>query len=284
MTTRDRWLVIALDGLEYTLVEKFNLKNLQQVVYGKIDVSEFPLLVTPIVWSSFITGQSAEKVSRNYLPKWQNRFLEWLRLKSIKVGLNRIKGKGKIFTFLGYKKRQTVSYEDIIRRFRESSVKTFFDMIPSSVALSVPPLQTWVSDETRFLMEKVVETGNFTLFEENVWTCFIEKRKKFMKIVRDGGWNLFMCHFMFTDLLGHFYIDNHKKMRTIYSEADTLVKQAKEDLCEDTKVLVISDHGMMIPPDGTLFGDHSNYGFYSCNKELSLKNPRLSSFWDEIVC
>lgn len=280
---KNRWLIIALDGMEY-LLEEFNLKNIQQKVYGKTDVSNFPLLTTPILWGSFITGQTGEKASRKYAPKWDSPFLEWLRYFSIKLGLNRIKGKGKILNTLGYKQREKLSYEDIVRRFNESSVKTIFDKIPNSVALSVPPIQKWVSEETTRLMAETVSTHNFRLFEEHVMQKYSSKKETFIKIIRDGNWDLFMCHFMFTDLLGHFYINNPKKIQQIYTEADSLVKLAKEMVPEDVKVLVISDHGMAPPLGDIPFGDHTNYGFYSCNEDLFLKEPKISSFWDEIVC
>jgi len=31
-------MILAFDGLEYELVEKFNLKNLKQIEYGKVRI------------------------------------------------------------------------------------------------------------------------------------------------------------------------------------------------------------------------------------------------------
>lgn len=280
---KNRWLIIALDGLEYTLVEKFDLKHLKQREYGKVDVSEFLELVTPLIWASFITGQSAEKITRKYLPKWENRFLEKLRWLSIKLKLGRVTGKGRILKLLGFKQRQGISYDNIITRFSESNTRTLFDVVPNSISLSVPPTQKWISEETRFLMEKVVETRNVEPLEKNVWSHFTAKRDIFLKIIKTNNWNLLMCHFMFTDLLGHFWIGHPSKMFKVYAEANMLVKEAKEQIDENTTVLVISDHGMVIPSGKTFFGDHSNYGFYSSNKRLPFKNPKITDFWRVIT-
>jgi len=52
--------IIAIDGLEYTLVEEFDMQNLKQKYYGKTDISEFSESRTIVLWSSFITGRNME--------------------------------------------------------------------------------------------------------------------------------------------------------------------------------------------------------------------------------
>lgn len=53
--------VLAIDALEYTLVEKFDCNNLKQKYYGKTNISEFSEPRTMVLWSSFMTGKNMEK-------------------------------------------------------------------------------------------------------------------------------------------------------------------------------------------------------------------------------
>src|SRR3989338_6208916 len=53
--------VLAVDALEYNLVEEFDCKNLKQEFCGKTDISEFSQPRTMVLWSSFITGKNKEK-------------------------------------------------------------------------------------------------------------------------------------------------------------------------------------------------------------------------------
>ena len=54
-------LIIALDGLEFDIVKRYELRNLRQKVYGKIELNNFKKIYTPIIWASFITGLPPEK-------------------------------------------------------------------------------------------------------------------------------------------------------------------------------------------------------------------------------
>jgi hypothetical protein len=53
--------ILAIDALEYDLVEKFQCRNLMQKFYGKTDISEFSEPRTMVLWSSFMTGINMEQ-------------------------------------------------------------------------------------------------------------------------------------------------------------------------------------------------------------------------------
>lgn len=276
-----RVCILALDGLEYDLVEEFNLETIKQREYGKIDVSTFKDLATPIIWASFITGQSPEKHGLDEIVAWRNPVVQKLRRLSIKLGLDRIKGKGKIFELLGFKHGQF--YDILIEEFKNRKVKTFFDIIPNSRAFSVPPYQEWISNETQRLMKEAINNPKRVgAFEEHVWKVSERKRKKCLKIVRQHDWKLFMMHFIFTDLLGHFFVGNSARMFEVYSEAERFVDNVAKILPKKTLLIVVSDHGMKELGEGT-FGDHSDHGFYSSNVKLGLVNPKITDFFDLVV-
>ncbi len=54
-------VILAIDALEYGLVERFDCKNLKQEHYGKTDISEFSEPRTMVLWSSFLSGKNMEK-------------------------------------------------------------------------------------------------------------------------------------------------------------------------------------------------------------------------------
>jgi len=275
--------ILALDALEYDLVEEFDLKNIKQQEYGKIDVTIFKHLATPIIWASFITGLPPEKhgLDRETIPQWNNLVIDKLRWLSTKMQLGRIKGKGKILEFLGFEHR--AFYEKTLEEFKKRKLQTLFSVIPNSEALSVPPYQKWIDSETQLLLKQAVEKEEkIGTFEQHIWSIFEQKRDKCIKNIREGNWNLFMTHFMFTDLLGHLYAGNLTKMFGVYIRAEQLVEDVKKIIGDETLLLVVSDHGMKTFGKG-IYGDHSNHGFYSSNVQLNLVNPKITDFFNVIV-
>ena len=67
--------VIAIDALEYTLVEEFDLPGLKQAHYGRTDITEFSEPRTMVLWSSFMTGENreAEILARGDKEMWNVR-------------------------------------------------------------------------------------------------------------------------------------------------------------------------------------------------------------------
>lgn len=282
----NRVFILALDGLEYNLVEEFDLKGIKQREYGKVDISMFKELATPIIWASFITGLPPQKHGLG-IRVWNNLVIEKLRELSIKMKLDRIKGKGKVLTSLGFKRSifedRGAFYERIVEEFRHRNLRTLFDVIPSAKALSVPPYQKWISRETSFLMKEALENEKrIEAFENHVWDIFECKRKEYKKAIREDEWNLFMVHFMFMDLLGHIYAGNLTKMFGIYAQAEQLVEEVKKIVGKKTFLLVVSDHGMK-PIGKGMYGDHSDHGFYSSSVKLSLVNPKITDFFPLII-
>lgn len=53
-------VVLAIDALEYDLVERFGCTHLQQHCYGKTDIGEFSEPRTMVLWTSFMTGRNTE--------------------------------------------------------------------------------------------------------------------------------------------------------------------------------------------------------------------------------
>lgn len=277
-----RVCILALDALEYDLVEEFDLKNIKQLEYGKIDVSMFKDLVTPIVWASFISGLPPEKhgLDINAVHYWHSSVIDKLRHLSIKIKLDRIKNKGRILELLGFERK--FIYDQMMAQFKNRKIQTFFDIVPKAEALSVPPYQKWIERETQLLFSQAIQKDKIGPFEQHVWNIFERKKDKCIKIIQEDDWNLFMAHFMFTDLLGHLFAGNLTKMFGIYLKAEELVEDVKKILGDETLLLIVSDHGMKTFGKG-IYGEHSDHGFYSSNVQLNLVNPEVTDFFHLIV-
>lgn len=273
--------ILALDALEYDLVEEFDLKALKQAEYGKVDVSMFKDIATPIIWASFITGLPPEK-HKIELTKWRNPILQKLHELTFKFKLDKVKGKGKIFEWLGFERG--ADYKQNIAQFEKYSSKSLFRVIPKAKAISVPPYQRWISEKTRRYVSDVVHRRiSLTSYERYVEKVFYEKRRSYFKALQKEDWNLLMVHFMFTDLFGHFFITDFEKMLEIYLDAEQLVKDTQQLIDDETWLLIISDHGMEPIVNEARVGDHSDHGFYSSNIPLGLVDPKITDFFDLIV-
>lgn len=304
-------LIVALDGLEYDLVEKFDLKNLKQVEYGKVDLSQFSVLSTPTIWASFITGLPPEKHEVKIGRVWNNPFVQLLYerflLLSNNLGLQTITGgRGKtIFDLLRFKLKQHTLLIDPNKmtlhdknRYRKRGIKTIFDIVDKSIPLDIPTYDTRDEFQGRLkdlraslrsmgIMEgielrHVIDNPRLEKsFEEKfIWKSFSSMRKRCFKAL-ESDWRLIMAYFRYADPLGHLFRSDLTKMWEGYNMADEIIADLKSRVNEeDTLLLVVSDHGMK--PLGR-YGIHSDHAFYSTNKKLGLENPKITDFFHLIL-
>ena len=54
-------VILAVDALEHSLVEKFDLANLKQKSYGKTNLDDFSEPRTMVLWPSILSGENKEK-------------------------------------------------------------------------------------------------------------------------------------------------------------------------------------------------------------------------------
>jgi len=265
-----RVLILALDGLEYDLVIRWRLRNLMQVRYGvfKSDISpHFKKPHTPMLWASFITGKDPKEHGVDEWWRW-NPLLEKIRwLPPFKW----IKGKRRLLEKLGIKPKPSL---------KTLNIETIFDIVKPSIAIDVP---TWSMDVSkRFRMIESIMKKNVDALIENVWKRHREKVEELYNSL-DKEWRLLMVWFDIADILGHVCISMCRpQLLKCYLELDRLVKNLRDRLDSDTFILVVSDHGMKPMPDGT--GDHSEYGFWSINRDYSWFNPqRITDFYHLIL-
>jgi len=255
---------LLLDGLDHRLVEKWNLKELKQArhgVYEALICPKYRQPYTPQVWASFITGKNVE------VDDW------WTYGKVLDQIINALKkipwirGKGWILRKLGIKKR-VVNKMDL-------RTKTIFDVVKPSIALFIPAYNE--PSGFHYELNEALSKG-LKEYEEKIWEIHYRRVKETLKQIR-GDWLLFMAWFDLADLLGHIHIAKRPpKLWKAYLALDILATIIRENLPEDTLLLIVSDHGI----EAT--GDHSRYGFYSINRDLEFFKPKkITDFYDLIM-
>lgn len=273
-----RVIILAYDGLEYDLVEKFNLENLKQKEYGKTDISDFKVTSTPILWGSFLTGERITKYLKRDLIK--NRVISFIyysleelrrRLKLDRTSL------GDIITNVIQK---VDSYRSNFWKLNIPVETTFLSSFNKVEIIDVPLLNN-KSEKVYELAEVLNERISEREWEQRIWKQYQRKKKKLLHSLNNKN-DLLMIWICISDVFGHLFRGDLSKMFEVYQELDELTKEVKLNAPEDTWILIVSDHGMRRL--GERYGDHSkmNYGFYSSNIVLKLNRPKITDFYNII--
>ncbi len=235
-------IVIAIDALEYDLVEEFGFKNLKQASYGKTDISEFEEPRTMVLWSSFMTGENKEKeiLSKGKKEMWNTKIpLEDTFFSEF--------NNPKVIDLPGF------SYERKQHEKERKLMKEFFS-----------------TDDPKKKQEIKKE------YKEHAFKHHRKLKKEYEKVL-DEDHDFLLFYISIADVLGHLMFGNKTLIKTIYRDMDETVEEAQKN---DEKVLVLSDHGMELI--GEKYGDHSDHGFWSYSQECSLDKPRITDFADFI--
>lgn len=270
-----RVLILAYDGLDHDLVETLSLRNILQREHGKVEV---PIVggiddpSTPIVWTSFITGESPEVHGVDMPQMWDNEFDGLRSFVRRHRGIHNILKRFKV----GQKVREATGARSSFPSRKNIKVDTFFEVVKPSVALGVPVYNKNLEEIYPIgdVMRARQDPEYLPVFEERVRGIFDEEVKALFDAI-DGEWRLLMVHLHITDLFGHAFWGT-EKVATLYEEMDLLTKRVKARLREDDLVLIISDHGM------SKLG-HTKKGFYSFNVKIGLVDPDIKDFFNIVT-
>lgn len=253
--------VIGIDGLDYSLVKELDLKNLKQKEFGEVTVpidEEVGHPVSPTVWATFLTGERSDKEFefdskvRGFLTKLKKKF----NVPDIPYITSRPPLFGKLFT------------KD--RGFPSLERKTFLDEVESTV-VNVPYYDySFVEDHPFFINPDMVAKDFKEFFDKRM-----EEFKTGLKKMEETSNPLSMIYFNL-DMIQHRFFMDMEYIRDLYMEVDEILGNTR--LNEEFLVMTISDHGFDFEE-----GTHSNYAFYSANKELELEDPHITDFYDIIM-
>ena len=249
-------LVIGIDGLEYDLVEKLDLKNLKQENYGKIILpeefyhKESNVPYTPIVWTTLVTGLKPFEHKQYSMWVYKNKFIERIR-----QPFGFIKNKRMILEMLGIKPKMIMFKTDKI---------TIFDRCSPSLAVNVPAINLW-NKPNKVIMRDLIQNDKFKM------ALIIAKKyaedviKEFLNEVEKGNYVLGMFYINLLDIAGHLcWYRCTDKLVKYYIWTDGIIKKVLDAVPHKIS-LVISDHGMQGASD-RISGCHSKHMFWSLNK------------------
>ena len=218
-------IVVAIDALEYELIEEFDCKNLKQDYYGKTNISEFTEPRTMVLWSSFMTGMNKEKevLIDGNKEMWNKKW-----------DINE--------TFFSSFKNPVVldlpgfSYDLDAHEKSRKLLKSFFET------------------QNKEEKENVRKEYNKDAMEHH------KKIKNQYEDALNEEHDFILGYFSSIDVIGHLNFGNKTLMKMLYKEMDEIVERLKQRF--NCHVIVLSDHGMRAIG---MFGDHSEYGFWSTN-------------------
>ena len=267
-----RVTIIGIDGLDYNIVEAMELKNLQQEVCGKLTIPrecyrEIMKGVfspwTPLCWMSIITGQIPPEELRQEKKKvYTNNMLDWLR-RNVGKYLGFMRGKRKILMKAGvelskYKMVETPFIRDM---------DTIFDLAEKPLDFNIPAYSEGYT--LRPFETEAEGLEHLELFDEEDKLV-----KKFIRTVlsRDPSYDLFMAYMRAIDHYGHQKFAT-KDFFNRYKLMDLFIHEVRQRV--DGLLVICSDHGFKKLEGTRTGGIHSDYAFYSINKELDVEMNSL---------
>ena len=287
-----RVLILGIDALEYKRVKEWNLQNLMQEEHGKtiVPVSEgFDEPATLVVWPSFIAGKEPLEMGFD-VPILYRQPIKWF-LGSVYFPLkfsfaddevsiqDKMKTRSKMISRINLflMKAGFGRYPER----KDIKVPTLFDNEEiNSIHINVPVYDEIFSaegrDSARNGVIRAISDKEFrNEFEKRLRKEFEDGENKVFDLLKKDDWDLYMQYFYVLDGVQHVFFKNKIKVMDYYLRFNEFVGKVREQLPEDMMLLIVSDHGGEN-------GLHTDHGFYSCNQELGLENPKISEFKDII--
>jgi hypothetical protein len=257
---------LGLDGLEYKFVLSWNLQNLQQKQFGKIEVpihEQKKVPVSPEVWASFLTGKVIRGKDFARIGT-SGKILELLMYLRKKVNLSL--GVGKIFS------------KHAPRKFPKLNEPTFIDD-PHIEEVNSPYYSydhTVLSTIKKFGLNEMglQQTINemISVYEKRKVDILIEINKKLVNS------RAVFAYMHFPDALQHLLFMRMDELKKNYNDLNLFISELKKNIDEDVIFIIVSDHGF-----DTTKGTHSNYGCYSSNVPLIPEPNHITDFFDIIL-
>ncbi len=274
-----RIIILGIDGLEYTLIEEWNLKYLKQKAYTKTDLSDFGVVITPLIWAAMLTGRKIDEIEKIFL-KRAKFFSETPR--SVKVKTSQYSFAKIASKILPKKVKMWIirnilpdPFEKTKNIIRDKKYKTIFDFFDKTWTNGIPTYGRNVANkETRNVM-KEASKGNLKPLIEYAFRIYEEDKKQLFEALKKD-YELIFWYTPFLDEISHFYIRKKLKLMNIYLDLNNLIKKIYKIISPNDVLYIVSDHGM-VPVERSVsgsFGEHSDYGFFSSNTGELIKKPQ----------
>jgi len=280
-------LILAFDGLEYNLVEKWKLENLKQERYYKLEIPDecFKYSLTsrgelvhepwtPFVWSSIVTGKLPVEIGLTEVnvQEWDNILLQKIRSLIVRLKLNKrmitrflVNDKGKGLEKIGFRKK----YFNLIEK---SKYPTFFQNIDDTLPINIPLVFQLRSFKEEVNWKLKLKGEGIEEFLAEIWKEYRRVTSITLDAITANKWKLIMSYVRLLDTVGELQYGRFVKMHKAYMECNLYAGRVNELIGDDTALIILSDHGIEEMPN-TKYGKHSDHAFFSINRDL-LETPK----------
>ena len=270
-------IVLGIDGLEYNLVKEWQLKNIMQKKYCKIDLSDYNVIVTPPIWGSMLTGKIDKEVIK-----------VWVKLAEVLGGDKNIKQKwwtkfgiilppsvnfwiwDHIFTPIigGDPFKTTANY--VI----EKNERNIFEFFKTTWNNGIPSYGRNVSTPTHKKLTENAIAGDKAPYRKHIINQYKEDKSQLFSTLKKQEFEFIFWYTTLLDNIGHMDMGNPVlNMMKHYLEINDLVGKVKE-ICPSSIIYVISDHGMeRMELKKSAWGMHSRHGYFSSNTGETIDKP-----------
>lgn len=272
-------VVLGIDGLEYDLVEEWDLKYIKQKAYTKTDLSDFGVIITPLIWAAMLTGEKVEGIEKIFLKR--ARFFSE-KPKSIKKEEKQYITAKIAARLLPKSAKEWIIRNVLLNPFEKTSdylikkkYRTVFDFFQNPWTNGVPSYGKNVADErVRRLMREASSGHPEILYRESLKLFRVDREKLFEALSRNHDFIFWYTPFL--DEMEHFYIHRKMKLLKVYIDLNRMVKEVCDWIGDDGAVYVISDHGMVLVKSSAsgYFGEHSDHGFFSSSTGEIIRKPQ----------
>ncbi|MEB3779292.1 MAG: alkaline phosphatase family protein [Desulfurococcales archaeon] len=291
-----RVTIIAIDGLEYNLVEKWNINTFKQKYYGKHDVTVAVKpgepLYTPLIWASFLLGEPS--YIYGYTDKIMKKKRGEVGYSGILKYLFYIK-----FSILGT--RQLKLREILLKLglFKSDKIKEKAHIIESmpSHLLKKTFIQKAIDNNLKVKYNSIPSMPNdkyaeyrvflYKYFNSSIKDRILILNKLYNETESDlnnilNNINTYDLVIYYTPLLdeAHHMLYRPNKpiamvhLRRYYKLVEKQFLRIVNSInYNNSLVLIVSDHGY----DPSTH-EHSNYGFWSSNLKLEVNPSKITDF------
>lgn len=262
---------MGLDGLDYDLVNQWNLTALLQEQHGQVKVpinQKRGVPLSPEVWASFLAGKHVQRDFERPIAPLTPLFkiLRCLRSRIVSpLGLTQ-----RIKEMVGVEIHGQAKIG-----FGASLNETTFLDLTNSRAINVP---YYNCDYTNFSILHQYDANKISHKKviQLLKGVFAKRIRHILdEIPKLKDVDVVFAYINFPDALQHQMFTNPPFIKQHYAELDYYVQALMEKLGEEFLSIIISDHGFDLNA-----GSHSLHAFYSSNKPLNPKPTRITDFFN----
>jgi len=274
-------IVLCFDALEKDLIGR-EYVNLNMIMNGKTDISEFELPRSVILWSSFLTSRNMEIHLKDMLYEFEIGSIRIRIPTSIGDSIEKQIWGGWSGRVLGKLAPLRKYFKERIWRIRLKPRETFLRYFNSYIAIDMVALSHKIRrhKRERELMSEYfnynVEDGIIDKLRDTLYNLYyggndkphmiqnsiikrIEIEKNYKRYAwdghrenraelfdaLDGNYEIILFFTPLADLIGHLNFGYEKDMKEVYEELNSLVGYVVERFKNtNTTIIGISDHGM----------------------------------------